>query len=263
MTSRPAHLTKENASRFQDRSVVDAYHLRLPYPPEIFDILTDLVTGTPRTVLDVGTGTGEIARPLADRVDRVDAVDLSGGMIARGKTMPGGDHPHLRWIEGSTETVTLHPPYALITAADSLHWMDWDTVLPRFRDLCSPHGHLAMVFRAELPAPWQDGLARLIAEYSTTQNYQPYDLARELEQRGLFERVGTHETSPVASRQPIDNYIESFHSRSSFSRENMPAGAAAAFARDMRELIDPWVDNGTVTLQTIGTVVWGLPLTGT
>lgn len=90
----------------------------------MFNVLVGLIAGEPRTVLDLGCGTGFIARPLAPRVDRVDAIDVSEAMIEEGKRLPGGDHPHLQWIVGRAEDVALHPPYALITAGDSLHWME-------------------------------------------------------------------------------------------------------------------------------------------
>ncbi len=70
-----------NAGRFQDQSVVDRYHLRPTYPLELFAILNELIVDEPRTVLDIGCGTGNIARPLADYVERIDAVDLSLPML--------------------------------------------------------------------------------------------------------------------------------------------------------------------------------------
>ena len=105
MTRRPAHLTQENAACFQDESVVAVYDRRLPYPDEVFDVLMSLVTDTPRTALDIGTGTGDLARPLAPRLDRVDALDMSAAMIARGQALPGGDQWNLRWIVGWAEDV--------------------------------------------------------------------------------------------------------------------------------------------------------------
>src|SRR6476469_3743745 len=135
MPDRPAHLTRENAARFQDQSVVDNYPLRLPYPPAIVDRLALLTSARPRAVLDAGAGTGELARPLAALVARVDALGWWAAMIAKGKRSPGGDRPNLHWIEGRAEEAPVNPPYALITTGDSLHWMDWEAVLPRFRAL--------------------------------------------------------------------------------------------------------------------------------
>jgi len=262
MTPKPAHLTAANASRFQDQSVVDLYHLRLPYPPEIFDILLGLITDELRMVLDVGTGTGELARRLAKRVDRVDAVDVSAAMIARGQTLPGGDQPRLRWITGPIEDVSLSPPYALIMAGDSVHWMDWDVVFPRFAEMCSPHGFVALVHRTEIAPPWQDGVTRLIQQYSSMGEYESFDLIEHLEQRRLFQTVGRRETAPVTSRQSIADYIASFHSRSSLSRDHMPAADADAFDRQLRTLVEPWSTDGLLELQTVGSVVWGRPRGG-
>ncbi len=85
MLPKPSHLTPENAALFQSPSIVNAYPLRAPYPPEVFDRLRELIADSPPTVLDAGTGTGELARPLAPRVERVDAVDWSALMLSKGK----------------------------------------------------------------------------------------------------------------------------------------------------------------------------------
>jgi len=257
---KPAYLTKENAARFEHTSVVERYSFRLPYPGETFDILFGLITDEPRTVLDVGTGTGDIARNLVTRVERVDAVDRSNAMIHKGQTLPLGDHPHLHWISGEIEQIELHPPYALITAGESLHWMNWEVALPRFHDVITPHGQLAIVYREEVPPPWQDGLDQLIKRYSTIRNYQSFDLIEELEKRHLFQKSGEHLTPPVTSTVSTEHYIASFHSRSSLSLEHMFPADAAAFDAGVRELTEPWSDEGHIQLQCTGSIVWGRPL---
>src|SRR5436853_7898364 len=118
MNTKPRHLTVENAARFQDQSLVDVYHHRLPYPQAVFDRLLALLTGLPRRVLDVGTGTGDIARGLAQYVEHVDAIDVSEAMIQRGQMMVNGQHPHLNWMHGRIEEAHLHGPYGLITGGD-------------------------------------------------------------------------------------------------------------------------------------------------
>lgn len=259
---RPPQWTSENAARFRDRTVVAAYHLRLPYPSDVFEILLDLVPDRDLPVLDLGTGTGEIARELAPWVKRVDAVDVSPTMIARLREMPGGDHPSLRAIVGRAEDIASDEPYGLITAGDSLHWMDWDVVLPRCARLLVPDGYLAIVHRNEVAPPWQEGLLALIRECSTSKDFETFDLIAELERRGLFEVAGRYATAPHPSYPTVDDYIESFHSRSSLSRENMPPGSADIFDRHLRELVTPWCQNDQLHLQTVGEVVWGHPLLG-
>lgn len=261
MPSRPSHLSRERADRFQHQPVVDAYPLRWPYPPEVFELLAGLMVEGSSVALDVGTGTGDIARPLVTRVGRVDAVDLSAPMLARARTLPGGDHAGLRWFEVRAEDFAPEERYGLITAAESLHWMDWDVVLPRFHEWLVPGGSLAIIERREQPAPW-DGLGDLIGRYSTVRDWQAFELIAELERRGLFRVAGRQATSPVPFRQSLDDYVESFHSRSSLSRASMLPADADAFDRELREIVAPWSTGGEVELQTVGEVVWGVPLPG-
>src|SRR5690348_10816627 len=111
MRPKPKHWQPEYGAWFQDAGIVAAYPNRPPYPPETFTILTGLLApDAPRTVLDVGCGTGDLARRLAPLVERVGAVDLSAGMIARGKRLPGGADPRIRWIHAAAEDAPLAPP---------------------------------------------------------------------------------------------------------------------------------------------------------
>ena len=84
MIEKPRQFAPEQAEPFKDPGVVGAYRHRPPYPAEVFDILAGLVRGEPRFVLDAGCGTGNIARHLVGRVERLDAVDFSRRMIEEG-----------------------------------------------------------------------------------------------------------------------------------------------------------------------------------
>ncbi len=259
MQPKPKHLGPAYAAQFQDAAIVAAYPTRPPYPAEVFEILAGLITAEPRVALDVGCGTGDVARRLAPLMARVDAVDVSSPMIARGKTLPGGDARNLRWIVAAAEDAPLEPPYALITAGESLHWMDWPVVMPRLRDALAPGAYLAIVERGEEPSPWSDALLRLIVRYTTNRDYQPYNLTSELESRDLFTKVGERRTNPVLFEQSVEDYIESIHSRNGFSRDRMPPDDAAAFDAGVRELVAPYVLDGMLRLQIPAKVVWGVP----
>ena len=259
MGQRPKHLTLENASRFKHHSVVGAYQFRLPYPPELFTQLVDLLKDKPLVVLDLGCGTGDIARGLAPLVDRVDALDMSEAMIAQGKISPGGDHPHIQWIVGTAEAAVLQPPYGLVTAGESFHWMDWEVVFDRLRQVLEPEGFLALIDRGELSTPWQDSLGKLAAQFSTIQNFEHFDLIETLEKRGLFQKQGEKYTSPVTSMQSVDDYIESFFSRAGFSSEFMTVENQAAFRAEIRKLTAPYTQDGKIKLQSQAHIVWGRP----
>jgi SAM-dependent methyltransferase len=259
MLPRPDHLGPAYGAQFQDPSVVAAYRHRPPYPDEIFDILTGLIVGGSGNVLDLGTGTGAIARGLVGRVARVDAIDPSRGMIEAGRGLPGGDHPNLTWVEGHAEDAPLRPPYGLVTAGASLHWMDGATVLPRVRDALVPGGVLAIVDEREPPQPWDAALKGSIGRFSTNRAYRPYDLIEELESRGLFRRQGRLRTAPTAFARTVADYVESLHARNGLSRDRMTVAAASAFDREVAALVRPQAVDGVLALRVAAEVTWGLP----
>jgi len=257
--NRPAHLTRENAAHFEHQSIVDHYHLRLPYPDDIFQILLSLIKDDPRTVLDIGAGTGELARKIVRDVSQLDAVDASLAMLERGKRLPNGNHPNLNWLHGLAETVNLNPPYALIMGGESFHWLDWETAFPRFAQMLSENGMLAIMFRRVAELEWQDELEAAIKQYSTIQNFQSYDLREELTIRGLFEIHGEEHTASK-QKQSVDDYIGSFHSRSSLSLDTLSNADAKAFAAKIRSLVEPFVEDGYLNLVSEARITWGKPL---
>ena len=126
--------------------------------------------------MDAGTGLGDIARGLApDCIERVDAVDFSEGMIEKERpvSLPsGGDDPRIRWVCAPIEEVDLVGPYSLITAAASLHWFDLDVVIPRFAELLTENGVLAVVERSADVGMREDDI---IPRYSLNRDYVRWD----------------------------------------------------------------------------------------
>lgn len=261
MRLKPVHLGPQYAAQFQDSAIVAAYPTRPPYPAEVYERLRALLVA-PAVALDVGCGTGDIARRLAPLVDRLDAVDISAGMIAAGQQLPGGDAPNLRWLVGAMEDTPLDSPYGLIVAGESLHWMDWAVVLPRLRAALAPGARLVIVARQEEPSPWSDELLALIVRYTTNRDYQRHDLIEELTTRGLFRLEGEAQTEAEPFSQSVTDYIESIHSRNGFSRDRMPPEDATAFDAAARTLIAPYAPGGMVTLRISAAMRWGQPMAG-
>ncbi len=260
MLPKPKHLSLTYAEQFKEQSVVAAYAHRPPILDAVLDQLLHLLVDAPRVVLDVGCGTGAVARPFASRVARVDAVDFSAAMIATGRQLPDGDHPNLRWIESSVESAPLAPPYALIVASESLHWMDWAVVMPRFRSLLSAQGLLAIVGQDSTRQSWDSELfSQLIPRYSTNQDFVSYNLVEELTKRHLFRQLGEYHTPPTPFQQSIASYVESIHSRNGFSRDRMTVENARAFDEAVTEILTRAYPDGMVQIEVVGHVVWGEP----
>ena len=257
MSPKPAFLSGEHAMAWDDPEVAGLYHHRPEYPPALFELLDELLADRRRVVLDAGTGTGAIARHLAPRVERVDAVDPALPMIETGKRLPGGDDPRIRWIHAPAETAPLDGPYGLIVTSQSLHWMDWEVVLPRFATALAPGARLAIVDDPEVPEAWHDALHGIIGRYSVMRTYQSqFALIPELERAGLFVAEGERIVPPITVRQSLDEYVASFHARSSLTRAGMGPELARRFDDEVRAL----VGRPVVERQIGGRVVYGRPV---
>jgi SAM-dependent methyltransferase len=264
MEPKPSHWSAGYGAGFTDPGIVEVYPYRPPYPDEAIHLLLDLVRDQPRTVLDVGCGTGDLSRRLAAHVDLVDAVDASAAMLAKGRQLPGGDHPHLHWQHATAETAMLAPPYALVTAGESLHWMDWQVVLPRFASVLTPGGMLALVERDwDGPPALAARLRPIFARYSTVRDFRPLDLVTELERRGLFTRVDERRCGPQAWRPTVPEYLMCRHSHRGFAPARMGPNEATAFDEAIRaalaETSEVGYTDGRLNLTVEARVVWGVP----
>lgn len=183
-------------------------------------------------------------------------------MVATGATLPGGDHPNIRWQAAPIETAQLRPAYSLIVAGASLHWMDWDVVLPRFSRHLMPGGMLATVGEWHEPAPWDADLVPILSHYSLNQECASYDVLAELERRHLFERRGSHTTTAVSFRQSVDEWVESVHARNGFSRDRMHPDAAQACDAALRAAVLTYCPDGVIEHRIAAQIIWGVPLAG-
>jgi ubiquinone/menaquinone biosynthesis C-methylase UbiE len=248
------------AAVFGHLGVAQAYQHRPPYPPEVFDLLVGLVAGRPQTaaVLDLGAGEGALARPLAKRVDRVDALDISAAMIEAGRQRPGGDAPNLHWILGPAETAPLGGPYAMVSAGASLHWMAPEPTLTRLASLMTDEAFLVIVGHGHDDVPWGDSLNEVLCRHSRAPDYDPaVSLTASLAATGLFQQAGEATTAPVEFRQSVKYYIEQFHSTSSLAREHMADSESAEFGQSIVELTRPFAVDGILTMAVVANLTWG------
>ena len=243
---------------FADDDVAALYQYRAPYPQGVFAILERLVVA-PRVVLDAGTGTGALARRFPPSIERIDAVDPSAAMIARGRSLPGGDDARIRWIVGRAENAPLSPPYGLITVGASLHWMQADVVLPRFRDALAPGARLAIVdTETTHSGAWRTEMLDIIRRYSPLEHHlETHEMVSQAVQQGVLMLEGEERTSPEPFDQSVDDYLRLLGSTSTLSRVTL-GSRAAAFDAECRDL---FARHGMrrVRSTVTGYVAWGSP----
>jgi SAM-dependent methyltransferase len=248
---------------FRDAEVARLYRNRPTYPPATFEILGRLMVD-PRVVLDVGAGTGAVARPLLPYATRIDAVDPSAAMIAEGRRLPNGTDPRLHWINATAETAPLDPPYGLVTAGTSLHWMDLDRVIPRFASALAPGGRLAVLEVVETPigpTPWNEAATEIIKEYSELKadRVDSFDaVLADLGKRELFAREGDQLTAPIKTTRTVAEWLEWMHSTSTLARVRL-GDRSTAFDSDIRALVAR-LGLSEFEFEVQARVVWGRPV---
>jgi SAM-dependent methyltransferase len=261
MEAKPAGWSSEYAAWFEYASVAAHYPLRPTYPPETIEVLVGLLDPESPAVLDAGCGPGDLARPLAEHVARVDAVDRSLAMLDVGRRLAGGTAPNLRWVQGTVESAGLAGPYGLIVCGDSIHWFDWSTVLPLFVGTLTSQGYLAIVQREWLNDPeLRKRLGPIYARHGANPDFRPLDPVRELERRQLFERHGERVTRAVAWRPTPDEAVALHHSQCGFTRPKMRD--PMAFDRELLDELTravPVGPDGRFDLTVQATVTWGRP----
>lgn len=242
---------------FLDAEVAQLYRFRPPYPSGVFARLRQLYVGH-GPILDAGAGTGALARAMAAWSDRVDAVDPSSAMVNAGRSLPGRDDPRIRWLVGDVERTPLDGLYGLITCGASLHWMDLDVVLQRFRELLAFNAVLAIVDTEYVHGDLRDEIRSVIREYSELKHHiDTKDLVAKLRDSGALDVRGEERTEAVPFEQSVDDYIEMLHSTSTLARVRL-GDRADAFDRQIRSV---FMRRATDVLRygVIGYVAWGTP----
>jgi ubiquinone/menaquinone biosynthesis C-methylase UbiE len=180
--------------------VADAYERGRPsYPPEA---VRWLLGERPKTVLELGAGTGKLTRVLVHLGHDVHATDPDPAMLAvLEEKLPG-----VRTAVASAEEIPL-PAASVdaVVAAQAFHWFDLDRALPEIARVLRPEGRICLLWnQRNEKIPWVRRLGRLIG----TQE-QLRDPAQALIFSELFGFVEDHEFShwQVIDRRSIQDLV--------------------------------------------------------
>ncbi|MFJ8691556.1 class I SAM-dependent methyltransferase [Streptomyces roseolilacinus] len=94
--------------------------------------------------LDVGCGTGDLARLLAGRVGRVEGVDADPGIVARARALTPAGAPVVFRV-GDALAGAPRDRYDVITCVAALHHLPFTDALTAFRRCLAPGGTLVVV----------------------------------------------------------------------------------------------------------------------
>jgi SAM-dependent methyltransferase len=137
-------------------------------PPEAYYAYYLALAGdAPRTILDMGCGTGRLAVALAERGHRVTGADPSAGMMRVARSRPGADR--VRWIDSDTANLALDQRFDLIIMTGHVFqvFLEDDEVRATLRNLrrhLAPGGCLAFETRNPLVEEWREWTPALTRE---------------------------------------------------------------------------------------------------
>ena len=196
--------------------VADAYQQHRPtYPDGVFDAIVELAGLAPGDpVLDVGAGTGKATESLVARAFDVTAIEPSPEMARVLQSRLPAVTVH---VSGFEDAVLEVHHYAVITAAQSWHWVDPARGPRKAHEVLRPRGWLALFWNGSAldDCEWHDELQpiykRIAPEMAHDTLHHAQDSSvrvrlHELSDSGLFdEPVVCH--VPWVTRYSTDQYI--------------------------------------------------------
>ena len=187
-------------------------------------------------------------------------------MLRVARSSPAAASRKIRWIHDAIEDAPLDPPYGLIVAASSIHWMALDRTLPRFADALAEGAMLAVLDGdAPVDAPWErEEIAFMIDFIAAQEGLRPtwWKTVRERFAEPVlvhptFEQLGHRITAPVSFSQSIADYLRCQHSRATWSEDQLGAKASEEFDAAMTAILNRYARDGMLTFDVQTRIEWG------
>jgi len=183
-------------------------------------------------VLDLGTGTGQIAIPLSKIVKEVVAVDPDEEMLNEGNTFAKSKGvSNIIWTKSRAEDISNKlGHFNITTMGASFHWMEQDKVLEKIYELTNDHGGVVIVsntssiHRNRGNDAWKDVVLATIEKYlgkkrKAGQGYfkEPKDKFEDILERSRFKVLKTF-NNRYTQEWNVDNIIGFLYSTSFASK---------------------------------------------
>ena len=154
------------------KTSVDYSAYRTEYTKSLFDILNALGIGLPgQRILDLGTGTGTLARGLAERGAQVTGVDISTDQIAEARKLAQQQKLDVQFSAVAAEDIEFEDSsFDAVTVAQAWIYFDAARVIPKILRVLAREGRLVLTLVSWLP--YRDEIARAMEELVLKYNPQ-------------------------------------------------------------------------------------------
>lgn len=181
--------------------------------------------GSPRRVLDVGTGPGFVIEALLPHFDEAIGVDLDADLLAVAREDVTGHGKPVQFIQAAAETFTLEPGWRaqLVTVCRAFHWFDRPRFLAHVTEYMAEGGVLAVFGDLSIWAGgdvWKDRAREVVQDIlgedrragSGTYQRPQRDYGEDFADAG-FTELSTARI-PVQRRRSVESVIGLLHSMS-------------------------------------------------
>jgi SAM-dependent methyltransferase len=128
------------------KTAADYGRYRAGFPDEFFDrLVRNGIVSPPCSVLDLGTGTGTVARGLALRGCEATGLDPSTNLLAEARRIDAELSVNVRYVEGRAEELPFgYSTFDLVTAGQSWHWFERARAAAEAYRVLKPGGRIAI-----------------------------------------------------------------------------------------------------------------------
>lgn len=209
-------------------------------------------SGSPRRMLDVGTGPGFVIQALLPHFDEAIGVDLDPDLLAVARADVDTGSKPVKFIQSPAESFTLDSGWRaqLVTVCRAFHWFDRPRFLAHVADYMTPNAVLAVFGDLSIWAggdPWKDRAREIVQDVLGPQRragdgtyQQPVrDYAEDFAEAG-FARV-SRTRIPVRRQHTVESVIGLLHSMS-FASPAVLGKRIDEFDQRVHEALTPLTD---------------------
>lgn len=116
------------------------------YPAQLLEkLINDTGISSNSLLLEIGPGTGQVTKPLAQLGADITAIELGSGLAEKAK-QGLRQYSNVRVLVGSFENTDLPASdYDLVYSATAFHWVKDESKFTKTAKLLKPRGHLAII----------------------------------------------------------------------------------------------------------------------
>lgn len=250
---------------FEDIEVAEHYKYRPDYPADLFAKLYEL---SPKhgNALDLGCGTGKIARRVCGVFNSVTAVDASASMLSIAQNLQETGSQNIRWMCSLAEEADFADcTFDLIIAAASIHWMDHALLFPRLLHHVADDYVLAVVDGDEAyEPPWQNEWDNFLSKWIFDlkgERYKPGEknsaFTRKMMRHKEWLRVEGEASFEHNFSQTVEDFVRCQFSRDTFAPSKL-GSRIGEFSEDLRQVVSTHADDADMLEYRVQTrVEWG------